>query len=209
LSGINCKYSLNFLLILLFLISRASFAQSPIDSGSKILQTDPIVKDTINKKYRKPLHPRRSMVESILIPGWGQVSNKQYWKVPILYAGFAVCVYSIDFANKHYQDFKKAYILRTDRDSTTIDKYDPLNGSSSVKYTESQLKSARDYYRRNLEISVIITAGVYLLNIADAYVSANLLNFDINDDLSLRINPLRIQHYKDKNYYFSGLTLNF
>ena len=149
------------------------------------------------------------MFKSLILPGLGQAANGQYWKMPILYAGFALCGYSIYFANYHYQDFKQAYIYRTDGDTSTIDKYDPFRGSDPVSYTKEQLKSARDYYRRNLELSIIITAGVYLLNVIDAYVSAHLLNFDITDDLSIQFSVPSIYNYRDQNILMNGITLKF
>jgi hypothetical protein len=167
------------------------------------------LKDSIQKKKRKYINARSSLVKSLILPGLGQAANHQYWKLPILYAGFAVCTYSIIFANNHYQDFKQAYIWRTDGDSITLDEYDPLYGTNSLKYTEEQLKSARDYYRRNLELSVIITAGVYLLNVIDAYVSANLLNFDVSDDLSIQFSVPYIYNYRNQNILMNGLTLKF
>jgi len=107
-------------------------------------------------------------------------------------------------------DFKQAFIYRTDNDPSTIDVYDPLYGTSQVRYSsENQLKYLRDLYRRNTEISVIITAGIYALNILDAYVSAHLRSFDISDDLSFSLGLPNIYRIKDSYFFASGLTLTF
>jgi hypothetical protein len=189
------------------LIAQNDFASLSLSSYNKDKLN---LYDSIPKKKHKYINPRASMYKSLILPGLGQAANRQYWKIPVLYAGFAVCVYSINFANTYYQDFKQAYIWRLDGDSTTIDKYDPLNlTSNELKYTPTQLKYARDYYRRNLELSVIVTAGVYLLNVIDAYVSAHLLNFDVTDDLSIQFSVPVIYNYRNANILMNGVTLRF
>jgi hypothetical protein len=202
------KYRFIPILIFFFSVSFDSYAQ--IYALNTSSYSYDLLQDTIKKKaYRKKLNPKRSMVESLLVPGWGQITNRQYWKVPVLYTGFALCIYSIDFANKHYQDFRSAYSFRMDNDTNTIDKYDPYKGSAVTRYTIEQLKSARDYYRRNLEVSVIITAGVYLINVLDAYVSAHLLKFDVDNDLSIQLQVPSFYRYQEKQYYFTGVSIRF
>ena len=75
--------------------------------------------------------------------------------------------------------------MRTDGNPQTIDIHDPLSSSNSEKYNEAQLKIIRDFYHRNLEVTILATAGVYVLNLLDAYISAHLLDFDISDDKSI------------------------
>lgn len=168
------------------------------------------IKDSLtNTKKSIEKNSLSAMYKSLILPGWGQISNRQYWKVPVIYAGFAASIYSLDFANKHYQDFRKAYVFRTDKDSATIDKYDPSLINGEPKYSEQQLKIARDYYRRNLEISVMITAGIYILNVIDAYVSSELLKFDMSDDLSIQFLPPVISDFRRQKYFYSGINLTF
>jgi len=197
--------------IFFYCLSNSIFAQNEVAylSLSTYNRVKVSLNDSIPVKKHRYINPRASMYKSLILPGLGQAANRQYWKIPVLYAGFAVCIYSIDFANNHYQDFKQAYIWRMDGDTNTIDKYDPFRGTSSLKYSAEQLKSARDYYRRNLELSVIITAGVYLLNVIDAYVSAHLLNFDVSDDLSIQFAVPTIYNYRDKNILMNGIALKF
>ncbi len=107
--------------------------------------------------------------------------------------------------------FKEAYILRTDDDSLTIDQFDPIDGTSQYRFSSSsQLQQKRDEFRRNLELSVMITAGFYVLNIIDAYVGAHLRDFDISDDISLKIEmPVAAYSYHKKPMITTGVTLVF
>ncbi|TAH38779.1 MAG: hypothetical protein EYC69_13905 [Bacteroidetes bacterium] len=123
----------------------------------------------------------RIALQSAILPGLGQVSNHKYWKVPIIYGGFAALVYFIDFNNKNYRDYKTAFLYRNDNDSLTVDAF--------PNFTADDIKVRKDYYRRNRDLSYILTAVLYSLNIIDAYVDAQLRNFDISEDLSLRTDP--------------------
>ena len=123
-----------------------------------------------------------AVLMSTVLPGAGQVYNKKYWKVPILYAGFAACGYFIHFNNGNYRKYRKAYLKRADGDSTTVDEFTGI-------YSESNLLDLKDYYRRNRDLTIIITAAVYVMNLLDAYVDAHLFNFNVNDNLSLRVMP--------------------
>lgn len=186
---------------------RSGLFKPIIDSSlikkTKIEQTKKHNKDTLSKKSVSPdampikeknkgfvfkhendtLHsPKKAMWYSAALPGLGQMYNQKYWKVPVIYTGFATCAYFIFFNNDNYQKYKTAYIYEADNDSTT-DNY------LSMRYSKDALAKAKDYYRRNLELTYIITAGIYLLNIVDATVDAHLYTFNISDDLSMRITP--------------------
>ncbi len=115
---------------------------------------------------------------SALLPGLGQAYNKKYWKIPILYAGAGVLIYSINFANKKYSTYRTAYKLRVNGDTSA---------TNFPQYSEDNLLLLRDYYRRNRDLSVIISAFVYILNIVDASVDAHLFFFDVSDKLSFTI----------------------
>jgi len=163
-----------------------------------------------NKHKQQFPEPDKVAIRSVILPGWGQLTNKQYYKLPILYAGLATCVYFIDFNNKEYKTFKQAYIYRVDNDPNTIDVFDPVSGTDSDRYeSPDQLKSFRDYYRRNLEFTIIITAGVYALNIVDAYVYAHLRDFDISDELTLNILSPNIYNFANVNFFTTGIVINF
>ena len=126
--------------------------------------------------------PQRATMLSAVFPGAGQIYNKSYWKLPILYGGIAACGYAISFNNRGYQRFKRAYNLMTDGDDSTVDEF---NG----RYSETVLQNTRDSYRRYRDLSIIIMAGIYILNIVDAHVDAYLKRYDISDDLALKVEP--------------------
>jgi len=125
----------------------------------------------------------RAALFSAVLPGAGQFYNKKYWKIPIIYAGFLVLGYTIEFNNSNYKTFKTAYQYRVDGDSTTIDDYENIYPDPEA------LLVRKDYYRRTRDLLWIFTAGVYVLNIIDAYVDAHLSDFDVSDDLSMRTQP--------------------
>ncbi len=127
----------------------------------------------------------RAALFSAVLPGLGQVYNKKYWKLPILYGGFFALGYSIDFNNHYYHLFKDAYQARIKGDSTS----DTYIKYKKIYPDDNSLLVRRDYYRRTRDLMWIITAGVYILNIIDAYVDAHLSNYDISDNLSMNAQP--------------------
>ena len=128
--------------------------------------------------------PKKASIFSAVCPGLGQAYNKKYWKIPVIYVGFGVLGYFAVTNNNEYKIYKEAYNLRTDNDSTTIDNYS--------NYSADNLLTIKNYYRKNLELTVIISAALYILNIVDASVDAHLYDFDISDDLSMKIEPILI-----------------
>ncbi len=186
---------------LLFILSSKSVAQYIY------IQPASFNSDTV--KENKLDVPTKTLIKSAIIPGWGQIANHQFYKVPIVWAGLGFAVYNVQYNYKKYNSFKQAYIMRIDDDPTTIDIYDPVNGSNSKRYNETQLVKIRDAYRRNMELSVLSTLGVYALNLIDAYVSAHLLDFDLDDDLSIKtgIIPNFVSDYRTIAYF--GLTYKF
>lgn len=144
-----------------------------------------------NRFNRPPLY-------SAIIPGAGQFVNHQYYKIPIIYAGGATLAYFWVTNNRYYQSFKRALTYRLDNDSNTTD-------SQYGLYTDAQVLRARDYYRRNRDLTVILSAVLYGLQIADAHVFAHLREFNVNDNLTLRADPVFIPRYMAG----ASLTLNF
>ena len=140
----------------------------------------------------------KASVLSTIIPGAGQIYNKKYWKVPIIYASLGTSIYFINENNNKYTDYKNAYLQRADGE---IDDYFDL-------YNNSQLITIMDYYQRNRDVSYILTAAIYLLNIVDASVDAHLLDFDVSDELTLSYTPSFIHTPFGKNTSLS-LKMNF
>lgn len=140
----------------------------------------------------------KASVLSTIIPGAGQVYNKKYWKVPIIYASLGTSIYFINENQNKYTKYKNAYLQRLNGE---VDDYSEL-------YNNSQLITIMDYYERNRDVSYIITAAIYLLNIVDASVDAHLLDFDVSDELTLSYAPSFINTPHGKNTSLS-LKMNF
>lgn len=157
-----------------------------------LARVKPIVPDSVKKHS-----PKKATIYSAVLPGLGQIYNHKWWKVPILYAGFAGVGYAIGFNQKYYTDFRQALKDRIDDDPTTIDPY--VN-----KYSAANLDELQKYYRKNRDLSYIILGAVYVLNIIDANVDAHLFDFDVSNDLSLNVRPTGIPTYAG---YGGGLAL--
>ena len=125
--------------------------------------------------------PKRAAMMSAIFPGLGQIYNKKYWKVPIIYGGFIALGYGIGSTQALYSDFREEYILRVTGKSSANSVYEDL--------TASQLADYRDSYRKIRDQLVIGTAGLYLIQIIDASVDAHLFSFDVSEDLSFDLRP--------------------
>jgi hypothetical protein len=135
---------------------------------------------------KKEHSPKRATIYSAVLPGLGQAYNQKYWKIPIVYAVFGTLYYFIHTNGKEYRQFRDAFNIVASGDTLNF----PTN-SYIIRYNANldQLRAGRNYYRRNLELSYIITGALYILQIIDANVDAHLHDFDISDDLSLSIEP--------------------
>ena len=145
--------------------------------------------------------PRKATILSAVVPGAGQFYNKKYWKMPIIYGGFGTLTYFLIENTSRYKDYRQALRYRLDDDPSTIDNY-PL-------YSADGLMQAKNYYRRNVELSYIFGVVLYALNDVDAAVDAHLYDFDIGDDLSLNIQPtVKPMPLYGTSYAGLSLTLN-
>jgi len=140
--------------------------------------------EDVKSKVQKEHSPKKATLYSMLLPGLGQAYNKKYWKIPIIYAGFGVMGYFMAFNSTEYRKFRAAYNFEPSGTDTI-----PPN-DYYYRYDKDALGRGRDDYRRNLEFTYILTGIWYILNIVDASVDAHLFNYDISDDLSLRIEPV-------------------
>lgn len=125
----------------------------------------------------------KALLYSAIIPGGGQFYNRKYWKIPIVYGGFVALGIAIDFNQKYYSEFVRELNYRGDGDPLTVPKYD------EEIIPSSRIIEARDYYRRYRDMCIIGVGVLYGLNIVDAYVDAELSNFDISEDLTMRVSP--------------------
>ena len=137
--------------------------------------------------------PKKAGLYSAILPGSGQVYTKKYWKVPVIYGGLITSAYYINESNDLYQLYKSTYLNRLDGDFT-----DNLN------YSDSDLRTLTEHYRRNREVSALLFTLTYILNIVDASVNAHLFDYDVSEDLSLHIQPV---YFSKENA--SGFSLSF
>ncbi len=181
-----------------------------------------VIKDSSNLKGRHGFHllpaehsPKVAGIASAIIPGLGQAYNKKYWKIPIVYAGFATTGYFIYYNYTIYSNFKKAYESRVDLDTNTIlESFNVwyITNTQPVYlagFETSGLQTVQNTYRGYLDLSVIVAAGVYALNIIDAVVDAHLFYFDVGDDLSLNVKPFLVPGNQAIKSQGVTLTLHF
>ena len=170
-----------------------------------------IAADTLAKPRRdwstwRP-DPKRAMWLAIVLPGAGQIYNRKYWKLPIIYGGFVGCIYAMRWNNMMYNDYSRAFLDISDNNPATQsynqflhlgNRIDPNNENNETRY-KSLFKKRKDYYRRYRDLSFFILIGVYALSVIDAYVDASLSDFDISKDLSLKVSPTVISNRTDRN----------
>ena len=138
--------------------------------------------------------PKRALWLAIMIPGAGQVYNRKYWKLPIVYGGFMGCIYAMQWNNQMYRDYSQAYLDLMDTDPNTQSYNQFLHlGSKITSQNESRYKTLfkkrKDYYRRYRDLSFFVLLGVYAISVVDAYIDASLSDFDISKDLSMKVAP--------------------
>ncbi|MBS1586212.1 MAG: hypothetical protein JSS82_11780 [Bacteroidetes bacterium] len=141
--------------------------------------------DTVKKPKLFQPNPKRAGLYSAIFPGLGQLYNRQYWKIPVVYAIMGAAGYFIVSNQNKYQEYRKAYIGRLTGDFSN-------ETSNTLLYSADQLKTLQDGYKRYLDITVLVTGVAYTLQILDAVVFAHLKNFDVSKDISLHMAPLAL-----------------
>jgi hypothetical protein len=155
--------------------------------------------------------PKKAMWLAIVFPGGGQIYNRKYWKLPIVYGGFLGCMYALNWNDTMYRDYSQAYVDIMDDDPNTksYENFIPPSYNINQNMTRIQdlFKRKKNFYRRYRDMSIFCMIGVYALSILDAYVDAELSSFDITKDLSMKVKPAVIN---DKNSVVqaSGLKSN-
>jgi len=169
--------SVNLKIISHLFFVRTRFVLTVFLFGHAILASSQESKPKIHSANKAALY-------SALLPGAGQAYNKKYWKIPVVYAGFGTLIYFIHSNNTEYVKFRDAYSFKASAspDSTLYNVY-------ADKYPLSSLLEGRDYYRRNRDLTYILTSVWYILNVVDAAVDAHLFDYDISDNLSLQWKP--------------------
>lgn len=170
-------------LLIFFLLS---FFVTGVHASVIIDTTAPVAKtiaDTVPQK--KKFDPRKATIRSAIIPGWGQIYNKKYWKLPLVYGALGITGGIFFYNISTYKALKAAYINISDGDDSNNNLIDPRFSN----LTEGAIRSYRDSYRQNIDYSVLFFILFWGLNVVDATVDAHLKAFDVGDELSLRIKP--------------------
>ena len=182
-------------LLLLFTLQLAA------QEDSLAVAPEVVVEEPAYRPY-DPLSPARAAFYSAVLPGLGQAYNGKYWKIPIVYTALGVGVYFYLENDRQYDRYRDAYKSRIA--GKTNDEFSNENGQPIV--STNALIEAQRFYQRNKEISVLVTVGLYALNIIDANVDAHLQQFNVSEDLSLKPS-LDYDQFSGTTGY--GLTLNY
>jgi len=171
-------------------------------------------------------NPKTATIASAIFPGLGQIYNRQYWKLPIVYGGLMGCLYAITWNNKTYGDYKDAYYSimldakadpQSEHPEAWSDRWqifvpgniDPATRLHDVNF-HNNLKRGKDYFRRYRELSWIIMVAVWGITVADAYVDAQMFDFDVSPDLSFQVTPLFIpESFCHARSYGFTVCINF
>lgn len=147
---------------------------------------------------------KRAMWLAIVLPGAGQIYNRKYWKLPIVYGGFVGCAYAMRWNNQMYRDYSQAYLDLMDNDPNTQSYNQFLHLGAKIDETnlaryQALFKNRKDKFRRWRDLSFFCLVGVYALSVVDAYVDASLSEFDISNNLSLKVEPTIINNSTERN----------
>ena len=210
-AGLNFveMHSQNILFLLVFIVlslqlSAQEVEETVVDTLPIPQGQDLVIGDTVNLSTDSSLQvhsPRRAAIYSAILPGLGQLYNRKWWKVPIVYGGFAFFGISAQQNHVLYKDFKAAYVHKVLNDGTApVNEYEVLS--------VDQLLYGKRTYRRDRDYMIILSSLWYVLNIVDASVDANLFYWEVDDDLSLRLEP-DFKFYTYSPLPAAGLSLKF
>ncbi len=173
-------------------------------------------KDTVDLKKEitvKKHIPGKATAYSAVLPGLGQIYNKKWWKVPIVYAGFGALGYYINQNHKYYLGYKRCYMDVSDDDPATAYYKEMF---PDYNFDDAEVSSLKDMFevridskRRQRDLFVIITAGFYLLNIMDANIDAHFLDFDISEDLTFNFEPVFVDPITNSIILGGQLAITF
>ncbi|MCR5240105.1 MAG: hypothetical protein K6E15_08090 [Prevotella sp.] len=186
-------------------IGQDSLTVTTYDSLSVVVDTTFSKKKEVGRDWStwRP-NPKRALWLALVIPGGGQIYNRKYWKLPLVYGGFIGCLYAMSWNNTMYKDYSQAYQDLMDKDPNTQSYNQFLHlGTQITPQNETRyqdiFRKRKDKYRRWRDLSFFVMIGVYALSVIDAYVDAELSVFDISDDLSLRVEPTIINNRSSNN----------
>ena len=168
-------------------------------TSAPVLKESEVPADSLKKEIDQKIwvpNPTKATWLALVIPGGGQIYNRKYWKLPIFYGGFAGCAYALTWNSKMYKDYSTAYkdAMNGNMQSSSITDLLPPGYKISETQLKERLRKRKDTYRRYRDLSIFAFIGVYLLSVIDAYVDAELSNFDITPDLSMKVEPAVIDN---------------
>lgn len=211
------NYLLLFSTLLLFI--NLSFSQQEQDSIPKteidslqahLADKGVVIKDSVSfkkaKKEFNPLAPSKAAFYSAVIPGLGQIYNKRYWKVPIVWGAIGGSAYMYIYNNDQYQRFRTAFKRR--QAGFTDDEF---NGEGTLPlFDEDDLEYQQERFQNDRDLWLVAAIGLYALNIVDANVDAHLKQFNIDDDLSIDFEPyLDFNQITNSPNYGMALIIKF
>jgi len=217
------NYLLLFSTLLLFI--NFSYSQEEQDSIPKTeidsVQADladkgVVIRDSVSfkkaKKEFNPLAPSKAAFYSAVIPGLGQIYNKRYWKVPIVWGAIGGSAYMYAWNNNQYQSFRTAFKRR--QAGFTDDEYYDINGDNAVgddpDLDTDDLEYQQERFQSDRDLWLVAAIGLYALNIVDANVDAHLKQFNIDDDLSIDFEPyLDFNQVTNSPNYGMALIIKF
>lgn len=169
----------NVFCILLIGVSLCATAQR---DSVRVIQAE---RDTVTiASYANRYDPRKALLFAAVLPGLGQVYNKKYWKLPLVYGGLGATAYAINFYQDGYRLYRRELFFNLENGRAGDTQLNPNTG-----YTTAQLRTIVDRYRRERDFMIIVMMGVYILQMVDAHVDAHLKEFDLNPNLQVRVEP--------------------
>ncbi len=155
-----------------------------------------LVTDSLSKK-----NPRKAFWMSFFVPGLGQAYNGKFWKIPVFYTAYGTFIYQQQFNNRRYRKYLTALVAETDDNENTVN----VTGETDLE----KLEFFRKKYRRNRDLFLLLIVATHLLNFIDASVDAHLYDFDISEDLTIKLRPSILQTHTYETAYGISLSIKF
>ena len=174
-------------------------AQQPYSNDYK-LSTDTLLSERIKEEKKPWSNPQKATIFALALPGSGQIFNKRYLKAGIVYGGFVGLSYMFDFNRDSLSKYQAVYAAKIDGDSNTVDLFPNIS--------EASVRSNRDFHRKYRDLSLIGFVVLYALQAIDANVDAHLKEFNLNEDLSLKLIP-RIYANRPGLGMYNGFSLQY
>jgi len=190
------------IICLFFLLFVHVFRVFSANDSTELIAITPADTIIAESKHSPPL----ATVLSAIVPGAGQVYNGKYWKVPIIYIGFASFGYFAYSYGSEYNMYRKKIVKYNEQDSALQNGYIKFDGS---EYPVENVRAVRDNKRRYRDLNLLLMTGWYVLNIIDANVDAHFFDYDIGDDLSFHWHPVMLPRQNQTSYFGANFVIRF